>query len=139
MEPSSPGVHLRGADHSGGPYNIPHVQIDSYMVYTNNVPCGHMRSPAKPQVGFAVESHMDMIAHELGLDPYEFRLRNILKSGDTSPIGEAWQDIRAEEALRQAAQAASWANPRRAPASEGAWAIADQTQGSGAVDGDRFY
>ena len=126
-----PRVHLRGADHSGGPYNIPHVQIDSYMVYTNNVPCGHMRSPAKPQVGFAVESHMDMIAHELGLDPYEFRLRNILKSGDTSPIGEAWQDIRAEEALRQAAQAASWGKPKESPSFGRGMAIADQTQGSG--------
>ena len=126
-----PRVHLRGADHSGGPYNIPHVQIDSYMVYTNNVPCGHMRSPAKPQVGFAVESHMDMIAHELGLDPYEFRLRNILKSGDTSPIGEAWQDIRAEEALRQAAQAAGWGKPKESPSFGRGMAIADQTQGSG--------
>ena len=126
-----PRVHLRGADHSGGPYNIPHVQIDSYMVYTNNVPCGHMRSPAKPQVGFAVESHMDMIAHELGLDPYEFRRRNILKSGDTSPIGEAWQDIRAEEALRQAAQAAGWGKPKESPSFGRGMAIADQTQGSG--------
>ena len=41
-----PRVHLRGADHSGGPYRIPHVQIESFMVYTNNIPCGHMRSPA---------------------------------------------------------------------------------------------
>ena len=138
-----PRVHLRGADHSGGPYNIPHVQIDSYMVYTNNVPCGHMRSPAKPQVGFAVESHMDMIAQELGLDPYELRLRNILKPGDTSPVGEAWQDIRAEETLRTAARAAGWGQTKNSSgksAGESAGnrigfgrgiAIADQTQGSG--------
>ena len=126
-----PRVHLRGADHSGGPYNIPNVQIDSYMVYTNNVPCGHMRSPAKPQVGFAVESHMDMIVQEMGLDPYEFRLRNILKPGDTSPIGEAWQDIRAEETLRQAAQAAGWGEPKKSANMGRGMAIADQTQGSG--------
>jgi CO/xanthine dehydrogenase Mo-binding subunit len=107
------------------------VQIDSYMVYTNSVPCGHMRSPAKPQVGFAVESHMDMIAQELGMDPYELRLRNILKPGDTSPIGEAWQDIRAEETLRQAAQAAGWGEPKKSPSFGRGMAIADQTQGSG--------
>ena len=61
-----PRVYIRGADHSGGPYRIPHVQIDSSMVYTNNVPCGHMRAPGKPQVAFAVESHMDMMARESG-------------------------------------------------------------------------
>jgi CO/xanthine dehydrogenase Mo-binding subunit len=83
-----PRVFIGGADHGGGPYRIPHVRIDSYMVYTNNVPCGHMRSPGKPQVAFAVESHMDMLAQELGLDPYEFRLRNILKDGDTTPVAE---------------------------------------------------
>ena len=68
-----PRVYLGGADHLGGAYRVPHVSIDSYMVYTNNVPCGHMRAPAKPQVHFAVESHMDMIAEGLGLDPLEFR------------------------------------------------------------------
>ena len=65
-----PRVYIRGADHAGGAYKIPNVDITSYMVYTNNVPCGHMRAPGKPQVMFAVESHMDMIAQELGLDPW---------------------------------------------------------------------
>ena len=82
-----PTVYLRGADHLCGVYRIPHARIDSYMVYTNNVPKGHMRSPAKPQVVFAVESHMDMIARELEMDPLEFRLKNVLKEGDSSPVG----------------------------------------------------
>ena len=67
-----PTVYLRGADHLCGVYRIPHARIDSYMVYTNNVPKGHMRSPAKPQVVFAVEAHTDLIARELGMDPHEF-------------------------------------------------------------------
>ena len=67
-----PRVYLGGADHLCGVYKMPHAKIDSYTVYTNNVPRGHMRSPAKPQVVFAVESHMDMIAQELGMDAYEF-------------------------------------------------------------------
>jgi CO/xanthine dehydrogenase Mo-binding subunit len=126
-----PRVYIRGADHSGGPYRIPHVQIDSYMVYTNNVPCGHMRAPGKPQVAFAVESHMDMIARELGLDPYAFRLRNILQDGDVNPVGEKLQHIRAEAALRQAAEAIGWGRPDK-PAHVGrGLAIADQTQGAG--------
>jgi carbon-monoxide dehydrogenase large subunit len=126
-----PRVFIGGADHGGGPYRIPHVRIDSYMVYTNNVPCGHMRSPGKPQVAFAVESHMDMLAQELGLDPYEFRLRNILKDGDTTPVGGTLQHIRAEETLRQAAEAADWGRtPKQAHVGLGI-AISDQTQGAG--------
>jgi len=126
-----PRVYIRGADHSGGPYLIPHVHIESSMVYTNNVPCGHMRSPGKPQVAFAVESHMDMIARELGLDPYEFRLRNILRDGDANPVGEKLQHIRAEETLRQAAAAIDWSRKTRQPNVGLGIAIADQTQGAG--------
>ncbi len=126
-----PRVYIRGADHSGGPYQIPHVHIESLMVYTNNVPCGHMRSPGKPQVAFAVESHMDMMAKELGVDPYEFRLRNILQDGDTTPVGEALQHIRAEETLRRAAEAIGWGMTARKPYVGRGLAIADQSQGAG--------
>jgi CO/xanthine dehydrogenase Mo-binding subunit len=107
------------------------VHIDSYMVYTNNVPCGHMRAPGKPQVAFAVESHMDIMARELGLDPYEFRLRNILKDGDANPVGEKLQHIRAEDTLRQAAEAIGWGRTDRQPYVGRGLAIADQTQGAG--------
>ena len=107
-----PTVYLRGADHLCGVYRIPHARIDSYMVYTNNVPKGHMRSPAKPQVVFAVESHTDLIAREMGMDPHEFRQMNLLRDGDASPVGHVWRDIRAEETLRRAANAVGWATPK---------------------------
>ena len=126
-----PRVYLGGADHLGGAYRIPHLSIDSYMVYSNNVPCGHMRAPAKPQVHFAVESHTDMIAKELGMDPYQFRLLNILKAGDATPTGEHWQDIRAEETLRAAAEAAGWDSPKPGPFIGRGLAISDQPPGSG--------
>ena len=109
-----PTVYLRGADHLCGVYRIPHARIDSYMVYTNNVPKGHMRSPAKPQVVFAVEAHTDLIAREMGIDPYEFRQMNLLRDGDSSPVGHVWQDIRAEETLRRAADASKWSTPKTA-------------------------
>ena len=129
-----PTVYLRGADHLCGVYRIPHARIDSYMVYTNNVPKGHMRSPAKPQVVFAVESHTDLIAREMGLDPYEFRRMNLLRDGDSSPVGHQWRDIRAEETLRRAAQTAGWDAPK--PAKPGALtgrglAVTDLSQGVG--------
>ena len=126
-----PRVYLGRADRSGGPYLIPHVSIDSYMVYTNNVPCGHMRAPAKPQVTFAVESHMDMVAREMGLDPYEFRLRNILHDGDVNPVGGSWQDIRAEETLRAGAVAADWSGAKTKPHWGRGMAISDQPSGTG--------
>ncbi len=107
-----PTVYLRGADHLCGVYRIPHARIDSYMVYTNNVPKGHMRSPAKPQVVFAVESHTDLIARDLGMDPYEFRRINLLREGDASPVGHVWQDVRAGETLRRAAEAIGWDGER---------------------------
>ena len=107
-----PTVYLRGADHLCGVYRIPHARIDSYMVYTNNVPKGHMRSPAKPQVVFAVEAHTDLVARGLGMDPYEFRQKNLLQEGDASPVGHVWQDIRADETLRRAADAVGWETPK---------------------------
>ena len=125
-----PRVHLRGADHSGGPYRIPNVHIDSYMVYTNNIPCGHMRAPAKPQVAFAVESHMDLIAREMGLDPYEFRMLNILQDGDSNPVGEEWVNIRAGDVLQKAAEAAGWDQPKGPNVGRGI-SISDQPPGSG--------
>ena len=129
-----PTVYLRGADHLCGVYRIPHARIDSYMVYTNNVPKGHMRSPAKPQVVFAVEAHTDLIARELGMDPYEFRQKNLLQNGDASPVGHVWDDIRAEETLQRAAEAVGWETPK--PEKPGVLtgrglAITDLSQGVG--------
>ena len=121
-----PTVYLRGADHLCGVYRIPHARIDSYMVYTNNVPKGHMRSPAKPQVVFAVEAHTDLVARELGMDPYEFRQKNLLRDGDASPVGHVWQDIRAEETLQRAAAAVGWETPKAPPVSP---------PGSGGIEG----
>ncbi len=129
-----PTVYLRGADHLCGVYRIPHARIDSYMVYTNNVPKGHMRSPAKPQVVFAVEAHTDLIAREMGMDPHEFRRMNLLREGDASPVGHVWQDIRAEETLRRAADAVGWDAPKSATGgmlTGRGLAITDLSQGVG--------
>jgi CO/xanthine dehydrogenase Mo-binding subunit len=97
-----------------------------------------MRSPAKPQVVFAVESHMDVIARELEMDPLEFRLKNVLKEGDSSPVGHVWQQVRAEDTLKRAAEAAGWSRPKAADSGTKAgtltgrgMAITDLAQGVG--------
>lgn len=106
---------VHGGVHAGGPYRIPHIEITCLRVYTNTVPAGHMRAPGAPQTVFAVESHIDMIAHELGLDPLEFRLRNVLTEGDAAPLGEHWRHVHCKETLEAAARAAGWdtAKPAR--------------------------
>ncbi len=83
-----PGPTLHGYSELAGTYRVPHCVIEVLRAYTNTVPRGHMRSPGAPQVTFAVESHIDMIAHELGLDPLEFRRRNAIADGDLTPLGD---------------------------------------------------
>lgn len=106
-----PNVNVGGAAHGGGPYLIPHVFTDTMQVYTNTVPRGIFRAPGATQVVFAVESHMDLIAKELGMDPAEFRLKNILHSGDVSTTGHKLRDVQAEGVLRAAMEAIGWWTP----------------------------
>jgi CO/xanthine dehydrogenase Mo-binding subunit len=79
---NGPRVAKRAISRLIGPYKLEHCRIDVLCVYTNTVPAGSMRSIGGPQTIWAVESHMDTIAHRLGLDPLEFRLRNLLGRGE---------------------------------------------------------
>ena len=58
------------------PYDIPNASWECMSVYTHTVPGGHVRSPGEPQILFAVESHIDIIAREIGADPIAFRIAN---------------------------------------------------------------
>src|SRR5215471_11047065 len=71
----SPSVSV-GGHQLVGSYDIPNYRLDIACVYTNSVPRGHARAPGSPQCYFAAESHMDMLAREMGMDPVDFRLRN---------------------------------------------------------------
>lgn len=99
---------LGGPAECAGPYKIPNVFIEEKMVYTNQVPCGHMRSPGDPQGFFANESQMDLVARELGMDPVKFRKINLMHDGDTSPTGKVVPYIKAEETLDRALQASGY-------------------------------
>jgi len=70
-----------------GPYRMPNIDIDGYLVYTNNGVAGAFRGFGAPQVNFAIESNLQIIAHELGMDPLEIRKRNALREGDVGPFG----------------------------------------------------
>jgi xanthine dehydrogenase molybdenum-binding subunit len=76
-----------GVSHTIGPYNIPNHRVRSYAVYTNKIWAGSYRASGVADVTFAVESHTDTIARKLGMDPWTFRMQNILKEGDIAIQG----------------------------------------------------
>ncbi|MGO9643397.1 MAG: xanthine dehydrogenase family protein molybdopterin-binding subunit [Candidatus Bathyarchaeia archaeon] len=76
-------------ENSCGAYKIPNVDIDAYLVYTNNGISGAFRGFGSVQVNFALESNMDMIAEKLGIDRLELRKKNVLREGDTGSFGYA--------------------------------------------------
>jgi CO/xanthine dehydrogenase Mo-binding subunit len=91
-----------------GPYRIPHVRVEVVAVYTNKLPFSAYRGPTGPQMVFAVESHTDAIARDLGVDPLEFRLRHVYKEGDRAPNGQILHGVGLTDALQQAASALGW-------------------------------
>ncbi|MFQ5542065.1 MAG: xanthine dehydrogenase family protein molybdopterin-binding subunit, partial [Candidatus Binatia bacterium] len=107
-----PNGFLGGPAISAGAYNIPHVLIEEKMVYTNQIPCGHMRSPGDPQGFFANESQLDLVARKLGMEPAEFRSKNLMHDGDASPTGPTISHIKAEETLKMALESSGYYKPK---------------------------
>jgi xanthine dehydrogenase D subunit len=86
---SSPAVAANAACFAVGPYDCGDVEIDTWIAYTNNPPCGAMRGFGAVQACFGYESQMDRLAAELGMDPVELRLRNAMRTGlATMPTGQ---------------------------------------------------
>jgi CO/xanthine dehydrogenase Mo-binding subunit len=107
-----PAGYLIGASTCAGPYRIANCLIEERMVYTNKIPCGHMRAPGDPQGFFANESQMDIVARKLGMDPVEFKRRNMLRDGDETPTGGHISHIRGVEALDKALELSGYAKPK---------------------------
>ncbi len=116
---TGPGVAQKGGYASVGPYNIPHVWVDSHCVYTNLPPNGAFRGYGVTQCAFASEMMMDMAAQAIGKDPIEFRIQNLLHEGDHFATGEKLEDVAFEECLRDSAQAIGWNNGIRADLGNG--------------------
>ncbi|MEJ2708314.1 MAG: molybdopterin-dependent oxidoreductase [Anaerolineales bacterium] len=85
-------VMTRATTHSSGPYEVPHVRADCYAMYTNNPPAGAFRGFGVTQSAFAVESMIDMLAEELGIDPVEIRRMNALRVGSTTNTGQVLRE-----------------------------------------------
>jgi CO/xanthine dehydrogenase Mo-binding subunit len=121
---------IGGANEAAGPYRIPNCRIESAFVYTNTVPGGFMRAPGEPQGVFALESHLDDIARRIGIDPLDFRLKNLIVDGDETAFGEYLEHVRARETLNAAAEAANYHTPKPPLVGRG-MAIGDRPSGGG--------
>jgi CO/xanthine dehydrogenase Mo-binding subunit/aerobic-type carbon monoxide dehydrogenase small subunit (CoxS/CutS family) len=105
---STEGVMRKAAILAAGPYVIPNVRIDTYGIYTNNTPSGAFRSFGALQTQFATESHLDIIAEKLDLDPFEMRRINAMRDGATTHTKQTLGSVSLMRALDAAEEASGW-------------------------------
>jgi len=104
------------------PYRIPNLKYEGYAVYTNNPVRAPQRGHGAPQMRFAAESQLDMIAEELGLDPVEVRLKNARQSGELLPNGDNVHNCGLSDCIKEAAKSTGFSEKcgqrRKAASSE---------------------
>jgi CO/xanthine dehydrogenase Mo-binding subunit len=103
-----PRITQKSGFTAGGPYDMDNIDIDSYAVYTNNVPAGAFRGFGVPQLVFAYESTMDIIADKMGWDPLEFRAKQILTEGKTHATGQIMHSIGLKEIIEELDASIGW-------------------------------
>ncbi len=92
-----------------GPYEIPNVKVDSYTVYTNNVPGGAFRGFGGPQGAFSAEMQIDKLAEKLNLDPVEIRMRNLIREGSKLSVRSVLpKGVSLQEVVERCALEAGW-------------------------------
>ena len=105
---ANPQVTVLGGRRLASMYRCPAIDVETFCSYTNQVPCTQTRTPGSPQVVFAFESQMDIIAKEMGIEPLALRRKNILHDGDANPMGEKWTDILMGEVLERIVKTSGW-------------------------------
>ena len=106
-----PRVTQKSGFTAPGPYDIDNVLVDSYALYTNLPPAGALRGFGIPQLVWAYEGHTDMMARSLGIDPIEFRRRNLLREGRPQATGTVLRDAAIEKVLDRLAALMDWQKP----------------------------
>jgi CO/xanthine dehydrogenase Mo-binding subunit len=125
-----PGRVIGGANQAAGPYRVGNVRVEATHVYSNLVPGGHMRAPGTPQALFALESHIDEVAGQVGMDPLAFRLKNLVQDGETAATGATRQHSRVRQTLQAAADGISYKNPKAKGVGRG-FAVGEHAPGGG--------
>lgn len=101
-----------------GLYRMPNFKWDSYGVYTNGPVTTALRGFGSPQIIWAIESNMNMLAEKLGIDPVEIRKKNFLREGETNLIGEKVHSIGAVQCIDDVVK---FIKPDVKPKDEGVW------------------
>ena len=104
------GVNITRASgySSTGPYRVPNVRVDSLCVYTNHPVGGPMRGFGMPEIHVGLEQCVDDLAHEIGMDPYEFRKKNCVKDGDIIVTGMKMHPTGLSKCIDEVAKAIDW-------------------------------
>jgi CO/xanthine dehydrogenase Mo-binding subunit len=113
-------IIVGGGQNSTGPYYIPNVQIDARAVYTNLPFVGAFRGYGHPEGHWAAERQMNIIADEMGWDPVEFRLKNILGPGKTNAIGQEMKEGNGDpaECIRKVSESLNLEEWKKTPETE---------------------
>ena len=105
---STEGVMRKAAILAAGPYVIPNVRVDTFGIYTNNTPSGAFRSFGALQTAFATESHLDICAERLGLDPFHIRRINAMRDGAVTHTKAKLGSVSLSRALDALEKASGW-------------------------------
>lgn len=105
-------VLQRACTHSGGPYHYDNFAVKGTCVYTNNVPGGAFRGFGVTQSAFAQEVNIDLLAEMAGIDPWAFRYKNAIRSGESLPNGQIAGEETAMVECLEAVKDAYYSSPR---------------------------
>jgi CO/xanthine dehydrogenase Mo-binding subunit len=106
-----PRVTQKSGLTASGPYDIDNLWIDSYALYTNVTPAGALRGFGVPQLVWAYEGHMDMMARALNMDPVEFRRKNLMREGGQHATGQVLKDAPLDKVLDKVTERMNWSQP----------------------------
>jgi CO/xanthine dehydrogenase Mo-binding subunit/aerobic-type carbon monoxide dehydrogenase small subunit (CoxS/CutS family) len=112
----SPNIMRKAGVLVAGPYNVPHVKVDSYAVYTNNPMTGATRGFGAAETAFCTEAHMDYVAQQIGMDPLEFRRKNALRDGDSTATNfKLDMYVPVTDTIDECAKEFNWIERRKLP------------------------
>ena len=100
---------------ANGPYEIPNMKVDSYCVYTNHPVSGPMRGFAMPEIHWAIEQQMDILAHKIGMDPLDFRRLNAFREGGITSYGAPMHGASLVETIDAVKERCGWGKPKPPP------------------------
>ena len=94
-------------------YNVPNYRYEGFSVYTNNPIRGPQRGHGAPQIRFAIDSHLDLIARDLDMDPVDIMKKNVRQQGDVLPNGDVLNSCGMSECIDDAVEAIGWKDTRQ--------------------------